>query len=43
MSDSLQLRECAEEVRTVGMGPIDATNLREFWFDLLLKPKSREV
>jgi len=41
--DSLQVRECAEEVRTPGRSFVDATELEEFWSDLLLKPKEREV
>jgi hypothetical protein len=32
-----------EEVRTPGRGPVAATELGEFWSDLLLKPKAREV
>jgi hypothetical protein len=43
MGDSLQVRECTEEVRTSGRGPIAATELGELWFGLLLKPKAREV
>jgi hypothetical protein len=43
VSDSLQVRECAEEVRTPGRGPVAATELRDFWSGLLLKPKAREV
>jgi hypothetical protein len=41
--DSLQVRECMEEVRTPGRGLVVATELGEFWSDLLLKPKAREV
>ena len=41
--DSLQVRECMEEVRTPGRSPIAATELGEFWSGLLLKPKAREV
>jgi hypothetical protein len=37
------VRECVEEVRTPGRGPVAATELGEFEFDLLLKPKAREV
>ena len=43
MSDSLQVRECTKEVRTSGRGPVATTELGEFWFDLLLKPKEMEV
>jgi hypothetical protein len=43
MSDSPQVRECAEEVRTLGRGLVAATKLGEFWSGLLLKPKAREV
>jgi hypothetical protein len=43
MSDSLQVRECVEEVRTPRRGPVAATELGEFWSGLLLKPKAREV
>ena len=43
MSDSLQVRECMEEVRTPGRSPIVATELGEFRFGLLLKPKVRKV
>jgi hypothetical protein len=43
MSDSLQVRECAKEVRNPRGGPVATTNLRELLFDLLLKPKAREV
>jgi hypothetical protein len=42
-SDSLQVRECVEEMRNPGRGPVAATELREFWFDMFLKPKEREV
>jgi hypothetical protein len=43
VGDSLQVRECTEEVRTPGRGPVAATELEEFRFGLLLKPKAREV
>jgi hypothetical protein len=43
MSDSLQVRECVEEVRTPGRGPVAGTELGEFQSGLLLKPKAREV
>ena len=43
VSDSLQVRKCAEEVRTPGRGPIASTKLREFWPSLFMKPKEREV
>ena len=43
VGDSLQMRECTEEVRTPGRGPVAATRIRELWFGLLLKPKAREV
>jgi hypothetical protein len=43
MGDSLQVRECAEEVRNPGRGHVAATELREFRSGLLLKPKAREV
>ena len=43
VSDSLQVRECTEEVRNPGRGPIAATELGEFQSGLLLKPKAREV
>ena len=43
VSDSLQVRECAEEVRTPGRSLVAATELRDFWSGLLLKPKGREV
>jgi hypothetical protein len=48
------VRECTEEVRTLGGGPVAAIEFEEFWAglllkprefrsDLLLKPKEREV
>jgi hypothetical protein len=43
VSDSLQVRECTEEVRTPGRSPVAATELRDFRSGLLLKPKGREV
>jgi hypothetical protein len=43
MSDSLQVRECVEEVRTPGRGLVATTKLRDFWSSLLLKPREREV
>ena len=43
VGDSLQVRECAEEVRTPGRGLVATTELRELWFGLFLKPKEREV
>jgi hypothetical protein len=43
VSDSFQVRECAEEMRTRGRDPIAATELGEFRFDLLLKPNARDV
>jgi hypothetical protein len=43
MSDSLQVRECTEEVRTPGRGPVASRELREFQSSLLLNPKAREV
>ena len=43
VSDSLQVRKCAEEVRTPRRCVVAATELRDFWFCLLLKPKAREV
>ena len=43
MSDSLQVRECVEEVRTPGRSPVVARELEDFWSGLLLKPKGREV
>ena len=43
VSNSLQVRECAEEVKTSGRGLVANTDLGEFWSDLLLKPKEREV
>jgi hypothetical protein len=43
VSNSLQVRECVEEVRTLGRSPVAAIELKEFFFDLLLKPKAREV
>ena len=43
VSNSLQVRDCAKEVRTPGRGLVVATELRDFWSGLLLKPKAREV
>jgi hypothetical protein len=43
VSDSLQVRECTEEVRTSRRGPISSTELRDFRPGLLLKAKEREV
>ena len=43
MSDSLQVRERAEEVRTLGRGLVAAIELGEFRSSLFLKPKAREV
>ena len=43
VSDSLQVRECAEEVRTPGRSFVVAIEVGEFWSGLLLKPKAREV
>ena len=43
VSDSLQVRECTEKIRTIGRGLVAAMELGEFWSDLLLKPKAREV
>jgi hypothetical protein len=43
MSNSLQVRKCVEEVRTLGRGLVATTKLGDFWFGLLLKPKTREV
>jgi hypothetical protein len=43
VSDSLQVRECVEEVRTPGRGPVASIELGELWSGLLLKPKAREV
>jgi hypothetical protein len=43
VSNSLQVRECMEEVRTPGRSPIAATELRDFQYGLLLKPMGREV
>jgi hypothetical protein len=42
MGNSLQVRECAEEVITPRRGHVASTELREFQSDLLLKPKARE-
>jgi len=42
MSDSLQVRECVEEVRNPGRGLVATIELGEFWSGLLLKPKARE-
>ena len=43
VSNSLQMRECMEEVRTPGRSPIAATEVGDFRSGLLLKPKGREV
>jgi hypothetical protein len=43
VSDSLQVRECTEEVRNPRRGHVDATELGEFGSGLLLKPKEMEV
>jgi hypothetical protein len=43
MSDSLQVRECAKEMRTPRRGPVAAIELGYFWSGLLLKTKEREV
>ena len=43
VSNSLQVRECTEGVRTLGRGHVAATELGEFQFGLLLKPKAREI
>ena len=43
VSDSIQVRECTEEVRNPRRGLVTATELGEFWFGLLLKPKERVV
>jgi hypothetical protein len=43
VSDSLQVRECAKEVRNPGRSPVAAIKLGDFWFGLLLKPKGREL
>ena len=42
VSDSLQVRECTEEVRTIGRSHVAATNIGDFQSGLLLKPKGRE-
>jgi hypothetical protein len=41
MSDSLQVRECAEEVRPPGRGPIAATELKEFWSEPIAEAQSK--
>jgi hypothetical protein len=43
VSRSLQVRECVEEVRTPGRGPVATIELGEFHSGVLLKPKAREV
>jgi hypothetical protein len=43
MSESLQVRECVEEVRTPRRSPVATTELIEFQSSLLLKPKAREA
>jgi hypothetical protein len=43
MSESLQVGECMEEVRTPRRSHVATTELGDFWFGLLLKPKGREV
>ena len=43
VSDSLQVKECAEEVITPGRSHVAATELGGFWSGLLLKLKAREV
>jgi hypothetical protein len=37
------VRECVEEVRYPRRGIVASTEIEEFQFDLLLKPKVREV
>ena len=43
VSDSLQVRECMEEVRNPRRGHVATIELGEFRSVLLLKPKEREV
>jgi hypothetical protein len=43
MSESLQVREYVEEVRTPRRGHVAATELGDFRSSIFLNPKAREV